>query len=85
MQMMLFTVGHAFIISMDSLLEHQQSPTTSTSEDDSKWSKLCHTPYFRSTIVPNTSPPVIIGGQDRQKRQSTTSPHMMTVVTVGRQ
>ena len=57
-----------FIISMDSLLEHQQSPTTSTSEDDYKWSKLCHTPYFRSTIVPNTSPPVIIGGEDRQRK-----------------
>ena len=58
--------SRTFIITMDSLLEHQQSLNSSTSQDDNKWSELCHTPYFESTIVPNTSPPVIIGGQDQQ-------------------
>ena len=55
-----------YIITMDSLLEHQQSLTSSTSEDGYKWSELFHTPYFISTIVPNTSPPVLTGGHDEQ-------------------
>ena len=56
-----------FIISMDSLVgADQQSLTSSTSEDDNKWSELCHTPYWHTAIVPNTSPPVIIGGDDNQ-------------------
>ena len=56
-----------FIISMDSLVgADQQSLTSSTSEDDNKWSELFHTPYFKTAIVPNTSPPVIIGGHDNQ-------------------
>ena len=56
-----------YIISMDSLVgADQQSLTSSTSEDDNKWSELFHTPYFSTAIVPNTSPPVIIGGHDKQ-------------------
>ena len=56
-----------FIISMDSLLgADQQSLTSSTSENDNKWSELCPTPYWSTAIVPNTSPPVIIGGDDNQ-------------------
>ena len=57
-----------FIITMDSLLEHQQSITSSTSEDDNKWNQLCYIPYYDSTIVPNTFPPVIIGGEDQQSK-----------------
>ena len=56
-----------FIIAMDILLEHQQSLTSSTGEDDNKWSQLCPTPYWNTTIVPNTSPPVIIGGDKQGK------------------
>ena len=56
-----------FIITLDSLIEHQQSPTSSTSEDDNKWSQLCHTPCWNTTIVPNTCPPVIIGGSKQGK------------------
>ena len=56
-----------FIISMDSLVgADQQSLTSSTSEDDNKWSELFHTPYWNTAIVPNTSTPVIIGGYDNQ-------------------
>ena len=56
-----------FIISMDSLVgADQQSLTSSTSEDDNKWSQLDSTPYWNTAIVPNTSPPVIIGGEDDQ-------------------
>ena len=58
-----------FIISMDCLVgADQQSLTSSTSEDDNKWSQLCPTPYWDTAIVPNTSPPVIIGGQDNQRK-----------------
>ena len=58
-----------FIISMDSLVgADQQSLTSSTSEDDNKWSQLFHTTYWSTAIVPNTSPPVIIGGQDNQRK-----------------
>ena len=58
-----------YIISMDSLVgADQQSLTSSTSEDDNKWSQLFHTPYWATAIVPNTSPPVIIGGDDNQDK-----------------
>ena len=61
--------NQTFIISMDSLVgADQQSLTSSTSEDDNKWSQLCPTPYLKTAIVPNTSPPVIIGGQDNQDK-----------------
>ena len=57
-----------YIITMDSLVgtEQQQSITSSTSEDDNKWSELYPTPYWSTAIVPNTSPPVIIGGDNKQ-------------------
>ena len=58
-----------FIISMDSLVgADQQSLTSSTSEDDNKWSELDFTPYWNTTIVPNTSPPVTIGGDGNQRK-----------------
>ena len=57
-----------FIITMDSLVgtEQEHSLTSSTSEHDNKWSQLCRTPYWHTTIVPNTTPPVITGGMDQQ-------------------
>ena len=62
-----YEYNQSYIISMDSLVgADQQSLTSSTSEDDNKWSQLRYTPYFRTAIVPNTSPPVIIGGEDNQ-------------------
>ena len=58
-----------YIISMDSLVgADQQSLTSSTSEDDNKWSELYPTPYWNTAIVSNTSPPVNIGGQDNQRK-----------------
>ena len=57
-----------FIITMDSLVgtEQEHSFTSSTSEHDDKWSQLFKIPYFSTTIVPNTTPPVIIGGCDQE-------------------
>ena len=58
-----------YIITMDSLVgADQQFLTSSTSEDDNKWSELCPTPYWKTAILPNTSPPVIIGGYDNQRK-----------------
>ena len=59
----------AFIITMDSLVGTKQENylTISTSEHDNKWSQLHHTPYWNTTIVPNTTPPVIIGGDQQRK------------------
>ena len=63
-----YSKNGTFIITMDSLVgtEQEDSLTSSTSEHDNKWSQLFHTPYFNTTIVPNTTPPVIIGGEDQQ-------------------
>ena len=65
-----YATNGTFIITMDSLVgtEQQQSLTSSTSEHDNKWSELYQTPYWNTTIVPNTTPPVIIGGEDKQSK-----------------
>jgi len=56
-----------YIITMDSLVETEQhSLTSSTSEDNNKWNELFNTPYRNTTNVPNTSPPLTIGGDDEQ-------------------
>ena len=44
----------------------QQSLTSSTDKDNTKWHRLADAPYWRTALVPNTSPPVIIGGEDKQ-------------------
>ena len=44
----------------------QQSVTSSTDKDNTKWHTLANAPYWKTALVPNTSPPVIIGGQDEQ-------------------
>ena len=40
----------------------QQSLTSSTDKDNTKWHQLADAPYWKTSLVPNTSPPVIIGG-----------------------
>ena len=61
--------NQTFIIALDSLVGMEQSSlTSSTSKDDNGWSELCQTPYWNSAIVPNTSPPVIIGGRNEQDK-----------------
>ena len=44
----------------------QQSLTSSTDKDNTKWHTLANAPYWKTALVPNTSPPVIIGGEDKQ-------------------
>ena len=60
----------AYIIPIDKLLEEveqtQQSVTSSSDKDNTKWHQLADAPYWKTTLVPNTSPPVIIGGEDKQ-------------------
>ena len=43
----------------------QQSPTSSIDKDN-KWHTLADAPYRSTCLVPNTSPPVIVGGRDEQ-------------------
>ena len=59
-----FTVPIGEIISQQQ--QTQQSLTSSTDKDNTKWHKLATAPYWYTALVPNTSPPVIIGGQDEQ-------------------
>ena len=47
-----------YITTIDSIVQSH--------DDNNKWSELCPTPYWYTTIVPHTTPPVIVGGQDRQ-------------------
>ena len=59
-----FTIPIGEIISQQQ--QTQQSLTSSTDKDNTKWHKLANTPYWKTALVPNTSPPVIIGGEDKQ-------------------
>ena len=59
-----------FIIAIDDIIslpqQTQQSLTSSTDKDNTKWHQLADAPYWKTALVPNTSPPVIIGGEDKQ-------------------
>ena len=59
-----------FIIPIDEIISQQQqtqqSLTSSTDKDNTKWHTLADAPYWNTALVPNTSPPVIIGGEDEQ-------------------
>ena len=58
--------NETFLIDINEIISKQQL-TTSTGEDN-KWSRLADAPYFKTTIIPNSSPPVIIGGSDEQHK-----------------
>ena len=51
------------ITTMDNIIDHS---TSSGSTDDNKWTNLADAPYWRTTIVPHTTPPVIVGGDHQQ-------------------
>jgi len=57
-----------FIICIDKITseDEQMSLTSSTNKDITKWHRLIDAPYWRTALVPNTSSPVIIGGNDKQ-------------------
>ena len=58
-----FTVPIDEIISQQQ--QTQQSLTSSTDKDNTKWHKLATAPYWKTALVPNTSSPVIIGGSKK--------------------
>ena len=62
--------NETFIIAIDDIIslpqQTQQSLTSSTDKDNTKWHQLANAPYWKTALVPNTSPPVIIGGSDKQ-------------------
>ena len=47
-----------YITTIDSIVQSH--------DDNNKWSVLRQTPYWDTTIVPHTTPPVIVGGHDGQ-------------------
>ena len=59
-----------FTIPIDQIISQQQqtqqSLTSSADKDNTKWHRLADAPYCATTLVPNTSSPVIIGGEDEQ-------------------
>ena len=59
-----------FTIPIDQIISQQQqtqqSLTNSTDKDNTKWHTLADAPYWKTALVPNTSPPVTIGGHDKQ-------------------
>jgi len=56
-------VNGVYITTMDNIIDHS---TTSSSDDDIKWTQLADTPYWSTTIIPHTTPSVIVGGHDEQ-------------------
>ena len=59
-----------FTIPIDEIISQQQqtqqSLTSSTEKDNTTWYILATAPHWITALVPNTSPPVIIGGEDEQ-------------------
>ena len=62
--------SETYIIPIDEIISQQQqtqqSLTSSTDKDNTKWHTLAYAPYWKTALVSNTSPPVIIGGNDIQ-------------------
>ena len=60
--------NRTFIIPIDDILSlpQQTHSLSSTDKDNTKWHQLADAPYWKTALVPNTSPPVIIGGDDKQ-------------------
>ena len=63
--------NETFLIPIDEIISQQQqtqqSLTSSTDKDNTKWHRLADAPYWKTAQVPNTSPPVIIGGTVAQE------------------
>ena len=57
-----------YIIPIDDILSlpQQTHSLSSTDKDNTKWHQLAPAPYWNTALVQNTSPPVIIGGEDKQ-------------------
>ena len=62
--------NETFTMPIDEIISQQQQTqqplTSSTDKDNTKWHTLATAPYWGTALVPNTSPPVIIGGDDEQ-------------------
>ena len=56
--------SEAFTIPIEGILSlpQQTHSLSSTDKDNTKWHRLAPAPHWKTALVPNTSPPVIIGG-----------------------
>jgi len=50
-----------YITTMNNIIDH-----STTSSSANKWTPLAPTPYWNTTIIPHTTPPIIVGGEDQQ-------------------
>ena len=64
----LIRYNRTFIIPIDNILSlpQQTHSLSSSDKDNTKWHQLADAPYWKTALVPNTSPPVIIGGSNKQ-------------------
>ena len=46
--------------------QQQQLPTSSTEKENAKWDKLASVAYWFTTLVPNSSPPTVVGGSNEE-------------------
>jgi len=58
--------NETFIISVDEIISGFQKEEMSADEENSRWSTLGVTPLWKTGILPNSSPPVLLGGCDKQ-------------------
>jgi len=55
-----------FLIDINKIIT--QPKHTSFNGEDNKWSRLADAPYWKAALIPSSSPPVIIGGEDKQDK-----------------
>ena len=56
--------NETFLIDITKIITQPQH--TSSTGEDNKWRRLADAPYFKTALIPSSSPPVIIGGEDKQ-------------------
>ena len=58
-----------FVLPIDEIISQQQtqqSPTSSTDKETTKWHTLGDAPYWGTAVLPNTLPLVVMGGRNEQ-------------------
>ena len=58
--------NETFLIDINKIITQPQH--TSSTGEDNKWSRLADVPYWKTALIPSSSPPAIIGGSDKQHK-----------------
>ena len=59
--------NETFIISVDEIISGIQKEEMPADEENGKWSTLGVTPLWKTGILPGNSPPILLGGCDKQR------------------